>query len=71
MGRSFDQQIVITDRDIKEEEVTRKDQLTQDLIHAWDVAVEKRALPIGMVQAELIVNEVVYDLLGSLPRLLA
>lgn len=57
----------------------REDQLTKDLVHAWEVVVgenvrwevEKRALPTGTVLAKLTVNKVVYDLLGSLPRFLA
>lgn len=73
MSRTFDQQTVITDSDIEEEEVTREDQLTQDLALAWEVAIdeyvqqeaEQRALPSGTVNVELTVNEVVYDLLEA------
>lgn len=80
MGRAFDQSILVTDSDIEDNtEVTRDDQLTQDLIHTWDVfvdqyiqrEVELSAVLAGTVRAELNVNQAVHDLLGSLPRLLA
>lgn len=41
MGRPFDQQIVIIDSDIEEEEVTREDQLTWDLVQVWDIVVDE------------------------------
>lgn len=80
MGRPFDQNILVTDSDIEDNtEVTREDQLTQDLIHAWDVSVDRyvqqeaelSVVSADTVRAELNVNQAVHDLLGSLPRLLA
>lgn len=53
--------------------------MTQDVIHAWDVFVdwyvqreeELSMVSTGTVRAELNMNQIVHDILGSLPRLLA
>ena len=41
MGQPFNQQTVTTDSDIEEEEVTREDQLLQDLLQVWEVLVDE------------------------------
>ena len=79
MGRPFEQKTVINDSGVEEEEVTREDQLTQDLVQAWEVTMDKylrreaehRALPTDIVHVELVVNKAVYYLIEVLLRLLA
>lgn len=57
----------------------QEDQLMKDLVDLWEVLVtqyvqreaRERAVPKRTVRSELTVNIVVFDLLGSLPTLLA
>ena len=78
MGRPFTPCIQIVNSDGEEEEITRKDQLTRDLVTAWEVAVEQyvqreaheRTVPESTVCDELSVPPAVHDLLGQIPRLL-
>ena len=77
MGRPFIPCIQITNSDREEEEITREDQLTRDLVTAWDVAIDQyvqreareRMVPKSTVHNELSVPQVVYDLLGEIPQL--
>lgn len=80
MGRGFIEQTLVTDSDPEDNKIMREDQVTQDLIQSWEVAVDKYvereakqrgAISPTIVRAELSVNSAVYDLLGSIPRLLA
>ena len=41
MGRPFVPLIEITNSNEEEEEITREDQLTHDLVMAWEVAVDQ------------------------------
>ena len=79
MGRPFIPCIQIINSDGEEEEITREDQLTRDLLTVWEVAVEQyvqreareRTVPESTVCDELSVPPTVHDLLGKIPRLLA
>lgn len=82
MGWPFNQQLIVVDSDTHEEstaEEAREDQLTTDLVELWDMSVmqyvqreaQERAVSEGTVRGELTVNTPIFDLLGSIPRLLA
>lgn len=82
MGRPFNQQLIVVDNDTHNEstaEEAREDQLTIDLVELWDVSVtqyvqreaQERVVSEGTVRGELTVSTPVFDLLGSIPRLLA
>ena len=79
MGRLFVLLIQVTNSDGEDEEITKEDQLTCDLVTTWEVAVDQyvqkeareRTVPKGTVRNELSVPPAVYDLLGEVPRLLA
>ena len=79
MGRTFVPLIQVTNSDGEEEEITRDDQLTRDLVTAWEVVVnqyiQRKAREItvfeGMVHNKLSVPPIVYELLGEIPHLLA
>lgn len=82
MGRPFNQQLTVVDSDTHEErteEEAREDQLTADLVELWNMSVtqyvqreaRERVVSEGTIRGELTVNTPVFDLLGSIPRLLA
>ena len=79
MGRPFIPLIQVTNSDGEEEEITKEDQLTHDLVMAWEVVVDQyvqreaceRIMHEGMVRDELSMPPVVYNLLGEIPRLVA
>ena len=74
MGRPLIPYIQITNSDGEEEEITREDQLTHDLVTEREVAVEQymqREARERTVCDELSVPPAVHDLLGQIPRLLA
>ena len=79
MGKPFLPHIQVTNSEREEEEITRDDQLTHDLVTAWEVVVEQyiqreaceRTVPEGTVCDKLSVPPAVYNLLGEIPCLLA
>ena len=79
MGRPFRPRMQVTNSDGEEEEITREDQLTRDLVAAWEVSVNQfvqkeareRAVPKRTVRDEFSVPLIAHDLLRQIPRLLA
>ena len=75
MGRPFTPCIQIVNSDGEEEELTREDQLTRDLVTTWEVAIGQymqkeaceRTVLESTVRDKLSVPLAVYDLLGQIP----
>lgn len=67
MGRPFLPRIQVTNSDGEEEKITREDQLTRDLVTAWEGAVDQyvqREARESIVCDKLSLPLAVYDPLG-------